>query len=225
MTLLATSLTQRRTRTKYQKNVKSPSLNMLKPGKQNAKLGNKVTVKMWQGLPMYSLTLEERMSCPDYCAQWDNCYGNNMPFGHRFDHTDPTFIPLLKDNIQQLLHKHKQGIVIRLHVLGDFFDIDYCLFWVSMLLENPMLKVFGYTHHALTTDMGQAVNAINKITPTQARIRFSDDYTTEFSAYTKTTQPASSNGIYCPEQTGKTDSCATCGYCWSSGKPVIFIEH
>lgn len=68
---------------------------MLKRGKQNKKLGDKITIKMWKGMTMYSLTLEERATCPTDCEQWDNCYGDNMPFAHRFDHTDPDFIATL----------------------------------------------------------------------------------------------------------------------------------
>jgi len=225
MTLLAESQTLRRQRTKYIKSVKVPHKKMLKEGKANAKLGDVITIKKWKGLKIYSLTLEERVSCPDYCEQWDNCYGNNMPFGHRFDHTHPDFLPLLREQLVKLLTKHPEGIVIRLHVLGDFFDIDYCIFWVQMLIEHTNLKVFGYTHHRLSTEMGQAVDSINRIAPDQSAIRFSDDDTTEFSAYTESTRPLHKSGIYCPEQTGKTASCATCGYCWSSDQPVIFLEH
>lgn len=225
MTSLAENQTLRRQRTKYLKSVKKPHNNMLKRGKANAKLGDKISIKKWQGLTIYSLTLEERASCPDYCEQWDNCYGNNMPFGHRFDHTDPTFLPLLREQLVGLLTKHPEGIVVRLHVLGDFFDIDYCIFWVQMLTEYPNLKVFGYTHHRLNTELGQAVESINRIAPDQSAIRFSDDYTTDFAAYTEKTVGSVFKGIYCPEQTNKTASCATCGYCWSSDQPIIFLEH
>jgi len=32
-------------------------------------------------------------------------------------------------------------------------------------------------------------------------------------------------GIQCPEQTGKTQSCMTCALCWSTTKPIAFKEH
>ena len=32
-------------------------------------------------------------------------------------------------------------------------------------------------------------------------------------------------GFQCPEQTGKTRSCLTCGACWSTKKAVSFKEH
>jgi hypothetical protein len=71
------------------------------------------------------------------------------------------------------------------------------------------------------------INTINKIHPTQFRVRFSDDWSTEFSAHV--IQPRDleyvEHGVICPEQLGKTESCASCGYCWASDNPVVFIEH
>jgi len=211
--------------TRFRKSVKPAYLNMLKRGKQNAKLGNKVTVKMWKGMTIYSLTLEERATCPSDCEQWDNCYGDNMPFGHRFDHTDPFFTEYLEVQLRALNEKHKQGFVVRLHVLGDFYNEAYVTQWQRWLDQYENLHVFGYTHHRFSSDIGWMVSQINRIYPTRFRIRFSDDTTTNFSAHVTDEPVELAEGIMCPEQTGKTDSCATCGYCWSSNQPVVFIEH
>jgi len=33
-------------------------------------------------------------------------------------------------------------------------------------------------------------------------------------------------GIVCPAQTEKDDvSCATCGLCWNSSEPIVFLVH
>ena len=194
---------------------------MLKRGKQNKKLGDKVTSKMWKGMTMYSLTLEERDTCPSDCEQWDNCYGDNMPFAHRFDHTHSDFIQFLDTQLKDLNNKHPEGFVVRLHVLGDFYDTLYAIQWQLWLNKYENLHVFGYTHHKSTTTVGGVLSNINTLYPNKCRIRFSDDPNTEFSAHVNNW----SSGIQCPEQVNKTDSCATCGYCWSSDKPVIFIEH
>ena len=223
--------------TRYRKGVKPASINMIKRGKQNAKLGDKVSVKMWKGMTMYSLTLEERATCPTDCEQWDNCYGDNMPFAHRFNHTDSNFINYLEVQLRALNEKHKDGFVVRLHVLGDFYDTHYVDQWRRWLNQFENLRVFGYTHHKYDSQLGSMINTINKIHPTQFRIRFSDDPNTTFSAHVAADEDGSRHvfwtapnvklggGIFCPEQTGKTDSCATCGYCWSSDQPVVFIEH
>lgn len=213
--------------TRYLKGVKPPSLNMLKRGKQNKKLGDKVTVKMWKGMTMYSLSLEERATCPADCEQWDNCYGDNMPFAHRFDHNDHNFIDYLEMQLDQLNDKHPNGFVVRLHVLGDFYDGKYIVQWQIWLSQFENLRVFGYTHHKADTQLGNMINNVNRLHPQQFRIRYSDDDSTPFNASVVQTsaEALARPGIVCPEQSKFTDSCATCGYCWSSDQPVIFYEH
>lgn len=183
---------------------------------------------MWKGMTMYSLTLEERRTCPTDCEQWNNCYGNNMPFAHRYDHEHPEFKELLDIQLQELNRKHPEGFVVRLHVLGDFYDSLYAVQWQLWLHDYKNLHVFGYTHHKMTSNVGTILNNINRIYKHRFRIRFSDDWDTDFSAHTSTTEDTVrllGNGIVCPEQTGQTKSCTTCGYCWASDQPVVFIEH
>ena len=214
--------------TRYLKGVKPSSLNMLKRGKQNAKLGDKVTVRKWKGMTMYSLSLEERATCPSDCEQWNNCYGDNMPFAHRFDHTDPSFTPKLDMQLAELNDKHPNGFVVRLHVLGDFYDGFYIARWQLWLHRFENLHVFGYTHHKADSQLGNMINNVNQIYSDRFRIRFSDDWDQEFSAHVSKTEDTVrllGNGIVCPEQTGQTSSCTTCGYCWTSDHPVLFIEH
>ena len=211
--------------TRYQKGVKAPSLSMLKRGKQNKKLGDKVEVKMWKGMTMYSLTLEERATCPSDCEQWDNCYGDNMPFAHRFDHTHPDFKPMLEKQLEELNRKHPEGFVVRLHVLGDFYDGLYAVQWQLWLHLYENLHVFGYTHHKYNSQIGSMIGNINRLHPTRFRIRFSDDDSVSFSAHVVYVNKEFPDRIVCPEQLGKTASCTTCGYCWASDNPVVFLEH
>lgn len=198
---------------------------MLKRGKNNKKLGDVILKRKWKDKPMYSLTLEERTTCPIDCNQWENCYGNNMPFAHRYDHTHPDFYRMLGEQLSKLSAKHKSGFVIRLHVLGDFFDIAYVLFWKMMMNLHRNMCVFGYTHQSYLGDIGKQIMQMNTSWPDRWAVRFSDQFI-PYSAWTTddpTFEPE--RGIVCPEQLGKTDSCASCGYCWTSTEPVYFIEH
>lgn len=214
----------------YRRSVKPASDNMLKPGRNNAKLGDVVTVKKWQGYAMYSLSLEERKTCPSTCQQWDNCYGNNMPFAHRFDSNDPAFLSKLEQQLDKLAKKHiakGQGIVVRLHVLGDFFSVDYVKWWESMLkVYGPKLCVFGYTHCQWTSDIGQEIAANNYAYPDYWQIRFSDDPMLDMSAHVVPPgyHPITGKEVVCPEQLGKTASCADCGLCWSAPNRRIMFE-
>lgn len=214
--------------TKFLKSVKPPSTNMLKPGSNNKKLGWNVTTKKWQGAKLYSLTLTERASCPTTCDQWNNCYGNNMPFAHRFDHTDPGFFVRLEENIGAVCAKHPGGVVVRLHVLGDFFSPEYVKFWIRMLSRHAHLKVFGYTHHKHDTEIGAWINVMMGVHPKRCVIRYSDEPVMDLSAQTIKADGSSpkQRGIICPEQMGMAESCADCGLCWTAmTKPILFLEH
>ena len=130
----------------FQKSIRLPEENetfILKPGSNNKKLGFKVTSKRWKGKKLYSLTLVERDTCPTSCHHWNDCYGNNMPFAHRFSIENLT--DKLETELASLNDRHPLGIVIRLHVLGDFYSIDYVNFWEDMLFKYPNLCIFGYT--------------------------------------------------------------------------------
>ena len=98
-------------------------LNIFKVGKSNKKLGWKISRGIWKSLPIYSLTLEERKTCPVTCRHWGDCFGNNMPFAVRFVLNESLFNRIEID-LNKLMAKHKNGIALRLHVLGDFGSLE-----------------------------------------------------------------------------------------------------
>ena len=59
---------------------------LLKHPKPDNKVGQFVHKGEFKGYRIFTLTLEERATCPKSCNQWDVCYGNNMPFAHRLEH-------------------------------------------------------------------------------------------------------------------------------------------
>ena len=188
-----------------------------------AKLGFKITSPKWKGKRLYSLTLEERTTCPESCHHWDDCYGNNMPFAHRFK--TPNIDLFLEREIEELLEKHKEGIVIRLHVLGDFFSVEYVRFWREMLFEYPKLCIFGYTGREDATLIGREIWMINNRFNERCVIRSSrsKEYDSAWSYAAE--ESFEGKSFDCPEQTGKLPSCAACGLCWSVPKTVKFLSH
>lgn len=209
-------------RTIHVKMVRNPSdmSKLLKPVSVNGKLGKgrKVIEKgAWKGLPMYALTLQERATCPTDCAQWSNCFGNNMRFAHRASHADPErLMSTIGAELQALSQKHPSGFVVRLHILGDFFSAAYAAFWRRMLAVHAGLHIYGYTHVDPSDLIGLEIAHMND--SRRCWIRWSDRG-----------GPMSANvegeGVPCPEQTGKTASCLTCGICWGTTHPVHFAGH
>jgi len=190
---------------------------LLKSVASNRKLGKGemfVSKGKWRGMPMYALTLEERATCPRDCKQWVTCYGNNMVNAFRMDHTDPEFLPQLEREVRSLNALHPHGFVVRLHVLGDFYSSEYVDFWSALTASNAALHVFGFTHW----NTGPIYDRIAAWNSDRIWIRFSD----RGGAMSANVE---GEGIQCPQQTGKTKSCLTCGVCWSTTEPVCFLEH
>jgi hypothetical protein len=195
---------------------------MLQPASTNRKLGGgkkHVTKGKWKGMPMYQLLLEERATCPRSCQQWSNCYGNNMYLGKRIDHRDWTpFKETLNAELDSLAAKHDEGFVVRLHVLGDFFSLEYVQLWRDALARHPGLRVFGYTHRwpGQGDGIGEALEAMND--GDRCWIRFSD-------RGGRMSANVDGEGLQCPQETGKTRSCLTCALCWSNDQPIKFTPH
>lgn len=204
---------------------------VLKKGEHNRKIGSRVTKKKWRGFPIYTLTLEERASCPQSCPQWSICYGNHMslPRSYRYRHGSELESQL--DNELLILSsdpKSRNGFVVRLHVLGDFYSVEYVRKWESWLKEFPALHLFGFTAWPIGTDIGDAVADLRDRHWDRFAIRTSNDVTTNRSAgvIADTSGHEDRSGAFvCPAETGKTDCCGTCGLCWTSDKRVLFVEH
>jgi hypothetical protein len=216
-------------RTKFRKSVKTVDQvsNLLVSGHNNVKIGRDVRKAKFRGYWIYTLSLEERKTCPDSCRHWQTCYGNNMPFAKRVDHTDPKFLPTLEAEIQKLCAmKNRAGTLIRLHALGDFFSVEYVEFWMRMLRTYDKLALFGYTARHPVTPIGDMVWLMNRRNPGRCMIRFSDAQLPAMSTVSIGDESGCPpNAFICPEQTGKTRCCATCGACWSTTKNVAFMEH
>jgi hypothetical protein len=129
------------------------------PGHNSRKIGGLVVKGRWAGMPIYTLTLEERRTCWTGCAHWSDCYANKMNWSRRLRH-GAALEERIEEELGQLSREHWQGFVIRLHVLGDFPSVRYVRRWRSWLRKLPQLHVFGYTGWPGSTPIGAAVKAL-----------------------------------------------------------------
>lgn len=196
--------------------------NVLKPGTNTSKLGFMVTNGKWKGKVMYSLTLTERETCPTYCHHWVTCYGKNMPFAHRFNLVG--LEDKLASEIPILINKSPFGILIRLHVLGDFHSVEYVNFWKDQLEKHPKLSIFGYTGR-WEDDIATAIENLNQEFSDQCVIRFSQNKESDSTHSFAVNESFEGDSLICPEQIGKIDDCASCGFCWKSKRAVKFLTH
>ena len=156
----------------YARNVFDPEtykFKIVKPS-TNDKLGKKVTRGKLQGAKIYTVTLEERATCTSDCEHWLDCYGNNMPFAHRIK-ASPKIMDRISEDLDELDDKGKKYLV-RLHVLGDFFSVEYVNFWIDQIMSRPLLNVYGYTRWHIGTEIGDRINKYNS--HSRFAIRFSN---------------------------------------------------
>lgn len=203
-------------------------------GHNNPKLGREVMKGPRKGWPIFHVTLEERATCPRSCEQWATCYGNAMPQSRR--HTpDAAFLWLLRAEVATVARQLPNGLLIRLHALGDFYSVAYVAAWAELLARFPQIHVFGYT--ARRTDDPDPESA--KIA--RALALLTENAWGRFAVRTSASDPVARSRstvvdedpdqpdvIVCPAQTGATEACATCGLCWSEAardKTIAFLRH
>lgn len=199
---------------------------LLKSGHHNPKIGKVVMKGKWKGFPIFMLTLEERKTCPRSCLEWRSCFGNNMHLADRWRH-GPELEKYLVHEIVKLQQDYPAGFAIRLHVLGDFYSVDYVLTWHALMAICPALHVFGFTAHIdPASRITQKIAELRRTFPTRWWVRFSGAVMeTMASEVVSMPEQASPGFIVCPQQTGRTLACATCGLCWASNKSIAFLRH
>ena len=132
----------------------------------------------------------------------------------------------LSHEVVQLSEEYPRGFLVRLHVLGDFFSVDYVAFWAGLLRDVPALHLFGFTAYPPDSAIGAAVGAMMVAHGwDRAAIRFSGAAGREMASRVIGPGETDKDAILCPAQTGATDCCATCALCWASQRSIVFRRH
>lgn len=197
----------------------------LKSGHQSRKIGAVVTKGPRKGWPVFTLTLEERATCPRNCLHWLDCYGNNMQAAERMV-GGPELEASIETELGVLHAAHPDGFVVRLHVLGDFYSIAYVAFWRRMLKQFSALHLFGFTAHDPASEIGRAISLMAvDYGWSRFAFRFSGAPHSVRAARVLDPGVIDPDAIACPAQSGATDCCATCGLCWQSERSIAFGRH
>lgn len=199
---------------------------VLKSGFNQAKIGAKFHKGKWRGMRIFSVSLEERATCPTTCGLYRGCYGNGMPFAIRFKH-GPALEQQIAVEVAELARKYPRGFVVRLHTLGDFYSVGYVRFWERLLDQWPMLRIFGYSARWDKGDpiadelLGLIARRWDRFAvrlsgaPIEVRSTITVDHRRDVPA----------DAILCPAQIGKTESCSTCALCFQTERRIAFVRH
>jgi hypothetical protein len=112
-------------------------------------------------------------------------------------------------------------------VLGDFYSVVYVELWQFLLSKFDNLAIWGFTGHKPSSDIGLAIRAVRGGFGDRFAVRFSNAPDWQFSANSADLfEPVKNKSLICPEQTGATESCATCTICWAAKDvQVLFQTH
>jgi len=196
---------------------------LLKGGENSRKIGKRVTKGKLRGFPIFTLTLEERATCPRTCEVFESCYGNGMPYAQRIKH-GREFEEALWNELADKQASHPHGFLVRLHILGDFYSADYAELWAEALEAYPALHIFGYTARSPQSEIGQVICEMLGVWPQRFHVRFSG-WNGPKNGSVVVDHAEQTEHLICPAQLGKTDCCATCALCWHSDRTVAFLRH
>lgn len=204
---------------------------VLKDGASQSKIGGDVLVGRLKGARILTLTLEERATCPRTCQVWSTCYGNGMQYARRW-RSGRALEAKIAAELHEYCRIHKT-VLVRLHILGDFYSDEYLLLWRDLLTVHRNLHVFGFTAHQPSSRMGEAIACMREEFGLRFAMRHSGR-TGEWGSFTidfPTERKMIGDAVVCPEQRDAMDGggrgihCGNCAICWSSGAPVCFVEH
>lgn len=205
---------------------------VLKSGKHNRKIGERVLVGRLRGAPIYTLTLPERATCPP-CQNRRDCYMNNLSLAWRIE-PGAELEAALVDEVFALAEANPGGFLVRLHIGGDFYSPSYLAHWARLLRDFPPLNVFGFTSWAPESEMGVEIAGMRERFSPRFEIRFSQrtgpwgcfqiDFPTRLRRL--------GDAVVCPEMRDsymapeRRTHCGTCGLCWTGRPtPIVFIRH
>lgn len=204
---------------------------VLKDGASNSKIGGDVLVGWLKGARIVTLTLEERATCPRSCQLWRGCYGNSMHLARRWRH-GPELEARIRREVAALCADHDR-VLVRLHVLGDFYSLGYVEMWGDLMLDHEGLAVFGFTAHGEETPLGAEIARRRRAFGRRWSIRHSGR-TGRWGAFTidfPTERKQIGDALVCPEQVdamvggARRAHCGSCAACWSTDAPIVFVEH
>ncbi len=83
-----------------------------------------------------------------------------MPFAHRVI-ADQAMLDAIDIELDRFFYdvcRQKEiGMLLRLHILGEFFSTEYVDYWEAKLNKYWWLAIWGYTHRNVTDPIGQSI--------------------------------------------------------------------
>ena len=173
------------------------------------------------GRGIYTYTRTPGKTCPgasELCAA--KCYAKKGTF--TFPSTKALMARHDSDTVPPLPLDAK---VVRIHVAGDFDNIQYVRNWIFMVRTNPRVRFYAYTRSWRIAELLPVLDELRRL-PNMQLFASTDASIPEPTpqgwriAYMGA-MPTVRHTPLCMEQSGKQPDCATCRYCWQGRRGDI----
>jgi len=170
-------------------------------------------------LPSFSLPVIT--TCPGktpFCEAY--CYGLKGFFTMQQikDVNDRRLDATLKDDFADIIVNEvikTKAPAFRLHVIGDFYSVEYVEKWISIADRLPRVAFFGSTRSWRCEFLSKALKDFRDLF--NVYMKASVDLTDDLDPFSCGWRVWSveGTGISCPHDFGQVESCAACGRCWT----------
>ena len=192
-------------------------------GEAKVKVKEPAQVSRWNTklgvLPSFSLPVLK--TCPgktEFCSRL--CYGLRGRFTHqKMREIYQTNLKASKqaDFVERIVREilKTKTRAFRLHVVGDFYSVEYVEKWIEIADRLPDVKFFGSTRSWRVPELRHAVERFRDLP--NVYLRASVDFS-------HSDQPSDSWGVWtiegegdpCPHDYGLVKNCITCKKCWQT---------
>ena len=189
----------------------------------NTKVGNVRTFS----LPAYA-------TCPGASA-WclKNCYAARIERirpNCRTAYSRNLTLSLLPDTFVSLMLKSlpEDTPLVRIHVGGDFYCQDYIQAWEEICRARFLTRFWSYTRSWTLSKMLPFLERLKDLPNFQLFASCDPDMPMPPKGWRTAyiNRDFRAEGLHCPHQQGRAESCLTCGYCFQDHSgDVIFTVH
>lgn len=169
-------------------------------------------------LPSFSLPVIT--TCPGktpFCERY--CYGlrGNFNLLNVKEANDRRLDATLRDDFVDIITgeiRKTRAPAFRLHVIGDFYSVEYVEKWIDIVERLPNVIFFGSTRSWRCEFLAEAMKRFRDIENVymKASIDFTDTLQPESCGWN--VWSVEGKGIICPHDEGKVENCFFCGLCW-----------
>ncbi len=118
--------------------------------------------------------------------------------------------------------------LVRIHVGGDFYCPEYVQAWEEICHARPLTRFWGYTRSWTIQSMLPLLERLRSLGNVQLFASCDPGMTLPPDGWRKAfiIRDERAEGVHCPHQQGRADSCLTCRYCFQDNLgDVIFTVH